>query len=158
VQTRRNDTRAGVENRALWVVASIREETITLVSASDSAEFRQVTRHYAFEYLQLAYASTVHGIQGETVDASVVGPDVDAAGLYVGLTRGRLHNEAVAVAPTDRAAKAQVAASMLRGRTELTMQDAVRAAEAELRRAAKARNDAALAGPFTAGSERALSR
>ena len=159
VQTRRNDTHAGVENRAVWVVAGIREETITLVSASDTGELRQVTKHYALEHLRLAYASTVHGIQGETVDASFVGPDVDAAGLYVGLTRGRLYNEAVAVAPTARAARAQVAASMLRGGTELTMQDAVRAAEAELRRAAKSRNDAARAGPFTApGSGTGLSR
>ncbi|MFD0791866.1 AAA family ATPase [Microbacterium insulae] len=150
VQTRRNDARTGVENRAVWVVSSIRDDTIMLVSASDSGELRQVTKDYALDHLQLAYASTVHGIQGETVDASIVGPDVDAAGLYVGLTRGRLHNEAVAVAPTDRAARAKVAASMLRGGTELTMQDAIRAAEAELRRAARVRNDPAMTGPFVA--------
>ena len=159
VQTRRNDPRTGVENRALWVVSSIREHTIMLVSANDSGELRQVTKDYVLEHLQLAYASTVHGIQGETVDASFVGPDVDAAGLYVGLTRGRLHNEVVAVASTDRAAQGKVAASMLRGGTELTMQDAVRAADAELRRAARARHGAAMAGPFVApGSGIGLSR
>ncbi|MFK4834529.1 AAA family ATPase [Microbacterium sp. ZW T2_14] len=159
VQTRRNDPRTGVENRALWVVSSIREHTIMLVSANDSGELRQVTKDYVLEHLQLAYASTVHGIQGETVDASFVGPDVDAAGLYVGLTRGRLHNEVVAVASTDRAAQAKVAASMLRGGTELTMQDAVRAADAELRRAARSRHEAAMAGPFVApGSGIGLSR
>lgn len=45
-------------------------------------------------------AMTVHGVQGETADASVVGPDADAAGLYVGLTRGRVHNVALVVART----------------------------------------------------------
>ncbi|WP_235565655.1 AAA family ATPase [Microbacterium sp. Root166] len=159
VQTRRNDTQAGVENRALWVVNSISEQTIVLVSVYDSGELRKVTRDYALDHLQLAYASTVHGIQGETVDASLVGPDVDAAGLYVGLTRGRLHNEAVVVASTDRNAQAKVAASMLRGGTELTMQDAVRAADAELRRASRTRHEATMAGPFVApGSGIGMSR
>lgn len=159
VQTRRNDTQAGVENRALWVVSSIREHTIMLVSVYDSGELRKVTEDYALDHLQLAYASTVHGIQGETVDASFVGPEVDAAGLYVGLTRGRLHNEAVVVASTERTAQAKVAASMLRGGSELTMQDAVRAADAELRRAARTRHEAAMAGPFVApGSSMGMSR
>jgi ATP-dependent exoDNAse (exonuclease V) alpha subunit len=159
VQTRRNDARAGVENRAVWVVSSIREHAIVLIAASDSGELRQVSTDYALEHLQLASASTVHGIQGETVDASFVGPDVDAAGLYVGLTRGRLHNEVVAVGATDRAAQSKVAASMLRGGTELTMEDAVRAADADLRRAARARHDAAMAGPFVGpGSGVGLSR
>lgn len=159
VQTRRNDVRTGVENRALWAVSSIRDHTITLVSASDSGQRRQITKDYALEHLQLAYASTVHGIQGETVDASFVGPDMDAAGLYVGLTRGRVHNEVVAVASTDGAARANVAASMLRGGTELTMKDAVRAATAELRRAAIARPEAGDAGPFvTSESATLLSR
>jgi exodeoxyribonuclease V alpha subunit len=101
VQTRRNDPRTGVENRAQWVVRGIRDDVITLASASDSGELRGVSREYALEHLQLAYASTVHGIQGETTDAAVVGPDVDAAGLYVGLTRGRHQNVAITVARTD---------------------------------------------------------
>jgi exodeoxyribonuclease V alpha subunit len=148
VQTRRNDRLTGVENRAQWIVRGIREEFVDLVSVGDSGELRRVSAEYAREDLQLAYASTVHGVQGDTADASVVGPDVDAAGLYVGLTRGRVHNVAIVVARTDAAARECLAESMQRGTPELTMQDAVRAAQAEMRRAARARDLAAMAsGP-----------
>lgn len=158
VQTRRNDPRTGVENRAQWVVAGIRDDVITLASASDSGEMRAVTREYALEHVQLAYASTVHGIQGETTDAAVVGPDVDAAGLYVGLTRGRHHNIAITVARTDEEAIAQVGATMMRGTTELTMQDAMRAAHSELRRAARERETSApRTPPSTSPSRSGLS-
>lgn len=144
VQTRRNDRLTGVENRAQWIVRGIRDECVSLVSVSDSGEVRRVSTDYAREHLQLAYASTVHGVQGDTADASVVGPDVDAAGLYVGLTRGRLSNVAIVVARTDAAARECLAESMQRGTPELTMQDAFRAAEAEVRRAARARDFAAM--------------
>ncbi|WP_231917860.1 AAA family ATPase [Microbacterium pygmaeum] len=139
VQTRRNDARTGVENRAQWVVRGIRDDVITLESASISGELNGVSRGYAIEHLQLAYATTVHGIQGETMDAAVVGPDVEAAGLYVGLTRGRDQNVAITVARTDEEAIAQVGATMMRGTTELTIQDAMRAAIVELRWAARER-------------------
>jgi hypothetical protein len=148
VQTRRNDPRNGVENRAQWVVRGIRDDTITLASAGDSGELHGVSREYALEHLQLAYASTVHGIQGETTDAAVVGPDVDAAGLYVGLTRGRHQNIAITVARTDDEAIAQVGATMMRGTTELTIQDAMRAAQAELRRAAREREAREASAPW----------
>ncbi|WP_146047989.1 hypothetical protein [Microbacterium sp. CJ77] len=88
----------------------------------------------AREHQQRAYASTVRGVQGATADTSVVGPDIDAAGLYVGLTRGRVHNVAIVVAGTDAAARECLAESMQRGTTELTRQDAVRAAPADVRR------------------------
>ncbi|WP_228479276.1 AAA family ATPase [Microbacterium atlanticum] len=147
VQTRRNDRLTGVENRAQWIVRGIRDEYLSLVSVSDSGEVARVSTEYAREHLQLAYASTVHGVQGDTADASVVGPDVDAAGLYVGLTRGRLSNVAVVVARTDAAARECLAESMQRGTPELTMQDAVRAAEAEMRQAARKREAAMVTGP-----------
>lgn len=140
VQTRRNDPRTGVENRAQWVVRSIWDDSIDLTSVSDSGEIRRVSRAYALDHLQLAYASTVHGIQGETTDAAVVGPDVDAAGLYVGLTRGRQQNTAITIARTDQDAISNIGATMMRGTTELTIQDAMRAAEADLRRAARTRS------------------
>lgn len=147
VQTRRNDRLTGVENRAQWIVRGIRDEYLSLVSVSDSGELARVSIEYAREHLQLAYASTVHGVQGDTADASVVGPDVDAAGLYVGLTRGRTHNVAIVVARTDAAARERLAESMQRGTPEVTMQDAVRAAEAEVRRAARNREAAMATGP-----------
>lgn len=139
VETRRNDPRTGVENRAQWVVRGISSEGITLVSAGDSGDLRRVSLEYALEHVQLAYASTVHGIQGETVDAAIVGPDVDAAGLYVGLTRGRRQNTAITVAHSDEEAIAHIGATMMRGTNELTFQDAMQAAHAELRRAARER-------------------
>ena len=105
VQIRRNDRLTGVENRAQWIVRGIREEFVDLVSVGDSGELRRVSAEYARGHLQLAYASTAHGVQGDTADASVVGPDVDAAGLYVGLTRGRVHNIAIVVARTSRRAR-----------------------------------------------------
>lgn len=77
----------------------------------------------------------------------MVGPDVDAAGLYVGLTRGRLHNVAIVAARTHAAARERLAESMQRGVTELTIQDAVRAAEAEVCRAARSREAAMGTGP-----------
>ncbi|MGX5770585.1 AAA family ATPase [Microbacterium trichothecenolyticum] len=158
VQTRRNDRLTGVENRAQWIVRGIRDEYLSLVSVSDSGEVVRVSTEYAREHLQLAYASTVHGVQGDTADASVVGPDVDAAGLYVGLTRGRVHNVAVVVARTDAAARECLAESMQRGTPELTMRDAVRAAQAEARRAARNREAAMATGPVgrAPGSTRAM--
>nr|WP_274638580.1 hypothetical protein [Microbacterium bovistercoris] len=124
--------------------AQIRDEYLSLVSVGDSGEMRRVFTAYAREHLPLAYASIVHG---DTADASVVGPDVDAAGLYVGLTRGRLHNVAIVVGRTDPAGRECLAESMQRGTPELTMQDAVRAAEAEVRRAARNREAAMATGP-----------
>ncbi|MDF2507562.1 MAG: recD2 4, partial [Microbacterium sp.] len=147
VQTRRNDRLTGVENRAQWIVRGIRDEYLSLVSASDSGEVARVSTEYAREHLQLAYASTVHGVQGDTAEASVVGPDVDAAGIYVGLTRGRVHNVAIVVARTDAAARECLVESMQRGTPELTMQDAARAAQAEVRRAARNREAAMATGP-----------
>ena len=143
VQTRRNDTAMGVENRALWTIGRIGLGGVTLISLSDSADTRTVTRDYLADHVQLAYASTVHGIQGETTDASIVGPGVDASGLYVGMTRGRLHNEAFTISRNATAARDVIAECMLRGTIEVTIADGARAARAELGRAARARSDAA---------------
>lgn len=143
VQTRRNDRDTGVENRALWTIRHITSTGIDLVSLTDSGDTRTVTPDYCAGHVHLAYASTVHGIQGETTDASIVGPGVDAAGLYVGMTRGRTHNEAIAIARSPRGAADQIADSMLRGIPEVTIDDSIRAAHAELDRAARTPTTAA---------------
>lgn len=142
VQTRRNDRATGVENRAVWTVHRITPAGLELCSVHDAVDTRVVSHEYAAEHLHLAYASTVHGIQGETTDASIVGPGVDASGLYVGMTRGRAHNEAIAIARTDAAAREQIADSMMRGMTEVSIYDSVRAARRELGRAARPASDA----------------
>ncbi|MEJ1154620.1 AAA family ATPase [Microbacterium marmarense] len=137
VQTRLNDRNADVENRALWTVGRILSDAIELRSVGDSGDVRRVSLNYAADYVHLAYASTVHGIQGETTDASIVGPGVDASGLYVGMTRGRVHNEAIAIARTAAAARDQIAESMMRGSLEVSIDDSSRAARVELSRAAR---------------------
>jgi hypothetical protein len=53
------------------------------------------------------------------------------------MTRGRVHNEAIAIARTAAAARDQVAASMMRGSQEVSIDDSSRAARAELGRAAR---------------------
>ena len=137
VQTRLNDRQADVENRALWTIRRIRPDTLELASITDSSDLRSVSRDYAATHVHLAYASTVHGIQGETTYASIVGPGVDASGLYVGMTRGRIHNETIAIAHTAATACDQIADSMMRGIPEISIDDSIRAARTELGRAAR---------------------
>lgn len=137
VQTRRNDRVAGVENRATWQVTRIGPTVLELQRIDDAADIRVVSLEYAADYVHLAYATTVHGIQGETTDTSLVGPDVDASGLYVGLTRGRSHNEVVVVAHSDAAAREELANEMMRGLPEPDLADAVAAANRDLRRSAR---------------------
>ncbi|MBO1740741.1 AAA family ATPase [Leifsonia sp. TF02-11] len=137
VQTRRNDTDTGVDNRATWTITRIRKDCIELAAVGDSGDRRTITASYAAEHVHLAYASTVHGIQGETVHAAYTGPGVDAAGLYVGMTRGRASNTALTIARDAEKAIEQLADTMLRGRLEVTLDDARRAAYRELGHAAR---------------------
>ena|ERR1700694_1615057 len=87
--------------------------------------------------MHLGYASTVYGVQGETTDRSLVGPGVDAAGLYVGLTRGRLHNDVVLAAPTTAAARTEFIDMMQRQPIEETLAISRTAAQTELSRTAR---------------------
>lgn len=137
VQTRRNDAQSGVQNRATWILTRIDPERVELQNVSDSTDRRRIPIDYVADHVHLAYATTVHGIQGETTDRSIVGPDVDAAGLYVGLTRGRIANEAIVVASTVEAAHEAIAATLLRGVPEATVDESREAARVDLHRAAR---------------------
>ncbi|WP_417374432.1 AAA family ATPase [Glutamicibacter protophormiae] len=137
VQTRRNDAASGVENRAVWVVDGIYGRTVALAAIDDSTDVRVVSLEYAMEHVHLAYASTVPGIQGDTADAAMVGPGVDAAGFYVGMTRGRTRNDALVIARTNDAAVRRVAETLMRGGIETTFDESRAAARAELGRAAR---------------------
>lgn len=147
VQTRRNDSGADVQNRQNWVVKGVTAQHVTLASASDSTDLRKITHDYAGSHLHLAYATTVYGVQGETTDLSWVGPGVDAAGLYVGLTRGKENNIAVVVAPSEASATSQLVETMQRGVEEETIDKSRAAARIELRRAALPET-----GPVRSGS------
>lgn len=138
VQTRRNDGVADVQNRQSWIVKKITSERVVLVSAFDSSDLRNISHDYASSHLHLGYATTVYGVQGETTELSMVGPGVDAAGLYVGLTRGKQSNSVILVAPTEASAKSQLMEMMQRGSLEETLQASRSAAQVELYRAAQA--------------------
>ena len=137
VQTRRNDNSADVQNRQNWIVRSIAKDHAILAAGTDSTDLRKVSLDYAESHVHLAYATTVYGVQGETTDCALVGPGVDAAGLYVGLTRGKHHNAAVLVAATENSAESQLVEMMQRQTLEETMEKSRAAAQTELRRAAQ---------------------
>lgn len=138
IQTRRNDTVTGVDNRAIWTITAIGPGRLELAAIGDSSDRRTITADYAAEHVHLAYASTVHGIQGETVHASYVGPGVDAAGLYVGMTRGHTSDIAFMVDRDPDQAIERLADTMMRGQLEVTLDDAHSAARRELGRASRA--------------------
>ncbi|NUU07670.1 AAA family ATPase [Leifsonia sp. C5G2] len=151
VQTRRNDSASDVQNRQNWVVKTIAKDHVILAASTDTTDLRKVSLDYAASHIHLAYATTVYGVQGETTDRALVGPGVDAAGLYVGLTRGKQHNTAVLVAADADSAKAQLVEMMQRQPTEETMRKSRAAAQVELRRAARSS-----AEPITAVTETQL--
>ena len=100
IATRRNDRDVGVANRDRW--------TITRVPADGGLHVLGPTGHralpagYVHQHVELAYATTAHGAQGETVHTAhlVVGESTGAAAAYVGMTRGRQRNIAHLVADT----------------------------------------------------------
>ena len=76
---------------------------------------------YVAEHVELAYASTAHGVQGDTVAAShlVLGEHTGAAAAYVGMTRGRTVNTAHLVAADLADARQQWIAVFARDRADL---------------------------------------
>ncbi|WP_431219320.1 AAA family ATPase [Leifsonia xyli] len=147
VQTRRNDSTMDVQNRQNWVVRSVFPQHIMLASANDSRDLRKISHEYAGSHLHLAYATTVYGVQGETTDRSIVGPGVDGAGLYVGMTRGKSSNQAVVIAPTEASARTQLVQTMQRQTVEETIEISRAAARTEFHRAARSQT-----GPATSVS------
>ncbi|GAB2498784.1 Multifunctional conjugation protein TraI (plasmid) [Corynebacterium atrinae] len=113
VLTRRNDyqlvTSAGdvVRNGQRWHVQEVREDgSVSVRRLDDTGATATLPAGYAREHVQLGYASTGHAAQGVTVDVCRVMAgvgQVDRAGVYVPLTRGRDSNHLYLVdnAPGD---------------------------------------------------------
>jgi hypothetical protein len=82
---------------------------------------REIPAEYATRFVELAYATTVHGAQGETVEAAHVtlGDTTGAAAAYVAMTRGRNGNTAHVVAETLEDARQQWIGVFARDRADL---------------------------------------
>jgi len=98
VATRRNDPDLQVANRQTWTVTGIGDDGSLLLHAH--GRDREIPADYATQFVELAYATTVHGAQGETVGSAhvLIGEHTGAASAYVAMTRGRHANTAHLVA------------------------------------------------------------
>jgi len=122
VATRRNDRALGVANRQTWTVAGIGEDgSLILHGRGRDREVPPASPAYAAAYVELAYATTVHGAQGETVDRAhvAIGDTTGAAAAYVAMTRGRQSNVAHLVAESVEDARQQWTAVFSRDRADL---------------------------------------
>jgi hypothetical protein len=119
VATRRNDPDLGVANRQTWTVAGLGEDGSVILHGR--GRDREVPAEYATRFVELAYATTVHGAQGETVEAAHValGETTGAAAAYVAMTRGRHSNTAHLVAETLEDARKQWVDVFSRDRADL---------------------------------------
>ncbi|WP_246166204.1 MobF family relaxase [Nocardioides psychrotolerans] len=119
VATRRNDRDLNVANRDTWTVSGLRDNgTMHLVGVAGT---REVPYGYAVRDVELAYASTVYGAQGETTRSAhlVLGEHTGAASAYVAMTRGREANTAHVVAEDLHDARQQWALVFSRDRADL---------------------------------------
>ena len=98
VATRRNDYDLGVANRDTWTVAALGEDgSLRLTGLAGE---RMLPLAYVAEHVELAYASTAYGAQGETTEHAhlLLREHTGAAAAYVAMTRGREPNTAHLVA------------------------------------------------------------
>jgi len=133
VATRQNDPEQRVANRDLWTVAEVNAGGVRLRGRVGQ---RDVTASYAREHLELAYATTVHGCQGETVGAAVmvVGENTGARSAYVGMTRGRNSNTAHLLADSVADARRQWVAAFERAGADLGPAHAASTAASDVER------------------------
>jgi exodeoxyribonuclease V alpha subunit len=128
VATRQNDPELDVANRDTWTVVGVGASRGVVVEGPRGR--RQLSAGYVAEHLELAYASTAHGAQGETVSYThvLIGDNTSAASAYVGLTRGRQTNAAHLVADSLDEAKRVWLDTFSRDRADLGPAHAARAA------------------------------
>jgi conjugative relaxase-like TrwC/TraI family protein len=123
VATRRNDPVLQITNRQTWTVTGVGDDgSLTLRdSLRGRGRDREVPAEYATAFVELAYATTVHGAQGETVDRAhlAIGDTTGAAAAYVAMTRGRNRNTAHLVAESLEEARKQWVEVFARDRADL---------------------------------------
>ncbi|MBN9141183.1 MAG: AAA family ATPase [Micrococcales bacterium] len=135
IQTRRNDSEVGVANRQTWIVQHVSGDGSLWVRDAASQRKQQCTAHlpakYVAEHAHLAYVSTAYGVQGMTAPAShtVLSDALDAAGVYVGLTRGQEENRLHIVAANLGDAREQFVAALERDRADRGLREATERAQ-----------------------------
>ncbi len=119
VATRHNNPDLDVANRDRWTITSIRRDGGLTVHGISGT--RHLPASYVHDHVELAYATTVHGAQGDTVDQAhlLLGQSTGAAAAYVAMTRGRQHNTAHLVADTIQDARTQWVDTFARDRADL---------------------------------------
>ena len=120
IATRRNDRDLDVANRDQWTITAIDENNGDL-AVSGRRGTRTLPAGYTARHVELAYATTVHGAQGETVNAAhfLLGEATGGASAYVAMTRGRNTNTAHLVADTTDDARRQWIETFTRDRADL---------------------------------------
>ena len=121
VATRSNDRDLGVTNRDTWTITALGADGNITLRGRTATDLRTIPASYARQHVELAYASTVYGAQGETTTTAhlVLGEHTSAASAYVAMTRGRDSNIAHLVAEDEAAARAQWAEVFARDRADL---------------------------------------
>ncbi len=119
VATRRNDRDLGVANRDTWTVTGVGDDGSLLIRGRCGE--RTLPAEYARRHVELAFATTVHGAQGDTVDHAhlLISETTGAASAYVGMTRGRHSNTAHLVADDLDQARTQWIEVFSRDRADL---------------------------------------
>jgi hypothetical protein len=128
VATRRNDPDLDIANRETWTVIGLAPDRGLVVESMRGR--RQLPAGYVADHVELAYASTPHGAQGETVAGAhlAVSDQTSAASAYVGMTRGRQTNTAHLVAESTDEAKRMWLDTFNRERADLGPGHAAQAA------------------------------
>jgi hypothetical protein len=146
-----------VANREQWTVATIGDDDQVTVVSPDGRS-RILDPLYVQDNVQHAWAVTAHGAQGATVDRvhAVVSDRMDAAGLYVGLTRGRSANVLHAVAEDEGQARSQFLRAARRSNADPGLHAARAAAERRMAKAAEKSAGAAQEEPVAEPRKRSL--
>lgn len=164
IQTRQNDSAVRVTNRQTWVVEQVGDDgTVWAKKPTMNGRQRPVRlpADYVAEHTHLAYASTAYGMQGVTVLEShtVLSDTMDAASVYVGMTRGRKVNRLHLVAADIDDAREQFMLALERDRADRGLDHASAAAHESVRGLAPVSNERPRARPtatarFGSGSNR----
>lgn len=160
VATRRNDRNLGVANRDVWTVAGFGDNGGLVVVGR--VGHRTLPGGYVRDHVELAFASTAYGAQGETVDSAhlIVGESTGAASAYVGMTRGRHQNIAHLVADSVDDARRQWIDVFNRARADLGPGRAATRVDEDIDRygARAAPNHAVLRASVLSASQRQVGR